>query len=159
MPYHQLIRVVALAAILVNTAMAGPVRVAIWEGLPDSWDWKRLSSMAEEVYETPALGFVQLPAKMNERGIEVDRVVPFALHAETTLTVAEGKYRLILRSKGASRVAIDGNVVVETPDIISNSAGHEPVPEPAPPEDVRQREVAAGDQGARPATVPEDHRR
>ena len=92
------------------------------------------------------MGFARLPSKVNARGIEVDRPAPFALIARTTLRVPAGPHRLILRAKGAARLSVDGRVVAQTGPIQPNAAGHEAVPEPAPPEDARWREVAAGDQ-------------
>lgn len=125
---------------------AGQVRVGIWEGLPETWDWSRPSANPTDTYDAPCFGFVQLPTRINSRGIEVDRVTPYAIQAGTTVDLPAGTYRLILHAKGAAQVLVDGKVIVETPPISPNSAGHEPVPDPTPPEDVRWREVAAGDQ-------------
>ena len=92
------------------------------------------------------MGFSRLPAKVNARGIEIDRAAPFALHAEANLRVPAGPYRLILRAKGAARLLIDGRLVAETDPIQPNASGHEAVPEVPAPEDPRWREIAAGDQ-------------
>ncbi len=136
----------ALAAIPAVARAQGPVRVTIWEGIAEKWSWTEPAGAAADRYETPALGFARLPAKVNARGIEVDRVAPFALHARTALRVAAGPHQLILRAKGAARVSVDGRVVAETAPISPNSSGHEVVPEPSPPDDARWREAAAGDQ-------------
>jgi hypothetical protein len=125
-----------------------PVRVSIWEGLTDDWRGDKVEGTPSDVFEAPALGFVQLPAKVNERGIEVDRKAPFALRATATIQVPAGQHQLVLRAKGWSRLLIDGQAVAETPPISPNSSGHEPVPEPPLPPDGRWREVGSGDQEA-----------
>jgi hypothetical protein len=126
----------------------GPVRVTIWEGLPENWDWSTPMGDPADAFTTEAMGFVALPAKINGRGIEVDRAAPFALRARTELHVPAGPHRLILRAKGAARVLIDGAVVAQTQPIKPNASGHEAVPEIPPPEDGRWREIGPGDQEA-----------
>src|SRR4051794_22239793 len=131
---------------LAGTTGAGDVRVTIWEGLPSPWDWNAPSGPPDDRYDTPAMGFSRLPAKVNARGIEIDRAAPFAVHAEANLRVPAGSYKLILRAKGSARVTIDGRLAAETDPIQPNAAGHEAVPEVPAPEDARWREIAAGDQ-------------
>ncbi len=137
---------VALISGPVALAEGGPVRVTIWEGISEGWDGPAPGRTPDDAYDAPAMGFARLPAKVNARGIEVDRAAPFGLAARTTLRVPAGPHRLILRAKGAARLTIDGKLVAQTGPIQPNAAGHEPVPEPTPPEDARWREVAAGDQ-------------
>ncbi len=135
-----------LVFILTGPSAAGEVRVSIWEGLSPTWDWNAPSGRPDDAYDTPAMGFSHLPAKVNARGIEVDRAAPFAVHAETNLRMPAGTYRLILRAKGSARVIVDGRLVAETGPIQPNSSGHEAVPEVPAPQDSRWREIAAGDQ-------------
>lgn len=145
------IRRVALALLVLGAgapraATADPVRVTIWEGLPEPWAWKEPAAGGPDTYEAAALGFVQVPSKYSPRGIELDRSGPFALHAETKLSAPAGSYRLILRSRGAARLVVDGEVLAETKPLRPNANGHEEVPEYVPPEDPRWRAVAPGDQ-------------
>ena len=123
-----------------------PVRVTIWEKLPEPWSWQPPAGEPADVYDVPVIGFGRIPARYNTRGIEVDRSNPFALHAEATLAVAAGPHRLILRSRNAARLVVDGQVVAETNPVKPNSAGHEDVPEVVPPEDPRWRYAAPGSQ-------------
>ena len=144
------------AALVVATLIAGsavvhadgpgPVRVAIWEGLPEPWAWQVGSREANDTYNVPALGFGRIPARYDARGIEVDRSNPFALHAETTLETAAGPRRFLLRSRNAARLLVDGEVLAETKPVKPNSSGHEDVPEVVPPEDPRWRYAAPGSQ-------------
>src|SRR5437868_6637455 len=82
-------RPVLLAVLaLLAPAPSAPARagdfaqVAIWEKLPSPWDWRAPRALPDDRFEVPALGFVGVPARYNARGIEVDRSVSFALHAE-----------------------------------------------------------------------------
>src|SRR4051794_28367598 len=86
------------------------VRVEIWEGLPEPWAWQVTAGEPSDTYTTPALGISRVPARYNERGIEVDRSNPFALHAEATFTVPPGPGRFLLRSRNAARLLVDGHV-------------------------------------------------
>jgi hypothetical protein len=139
-----------VAAALVATPCRAPageaVRVTIWEGLPTPWDWRATPAGPADAFEAPALAFVRLPAKYNQRGIEVDRSRPFALHAEATLTIPPGPVRLILRARGAARLVVDGETLAETDPIKPNTSGHEDVPDVAPLDDPRWRPVAPGGQ-------------
>ena len=101
-----------------------------------------------DVYDVPVMGFGRIPARYNARGIEVDRSNPFALHAETTLTVPAGPHRLILRSRNAARLVVDGEVLAETKRSSPTASGHEDVPEVVAPEDPRWRYAAPGEPGA-----------
>ncbi len=127
-----------------------PVRVEIWEGLPSPWIWDGKSPEAPAVrtekYETPALGFVRVPTKYNERGIEIDRDIPYALRAYTSIKTPPGVHRLVLRAKGAAWLLIDDDLIAETDPLRANGSAHEHVPEVAPPEDSRWRYVGPGDQ-------------
>jgi len=123
-----------------------PVRVTVWEGLPKGWAWQAPAGDPAERFDWPAVGFVRLPARYNARGIRgrPGRAVRGPRRGDPAR--AARTYRLILRSRGASRVLVDGRVLAETKPVNPNSAGHEDVPEVAPPEDPRWRYVATGDQ-------------
>lgn len=137
---------ILLLGLLAVPASAEPLTVTVWESLPKDWTWTTPACQPDERFEWPALGFVRLPAKYNGRGIEIDRVGPFGIHGEATVHEPAGRYRLILRSRGASRLFVDGRLVAGTKPINPNSAGHEDVPDAAPPEDPRWRYVVTGDQ-------------
>jgi hypothetical protein len=119
--------------------------VTIWENLGAQWSWQAPAGGPADEFAAPAIAFTRLPAKYNARGIEVDRSSPFALHAETTVQVAEGVYQMVLRSRNAARLFVDGRQVAETAPLRPNSAGHEHVPELAREPDARWRILAPGD--------------
>ena len=107
--------IAALSAVPLQASSEGslPVRVTIWEGLTDTWKGEPLDGTPSDWFEAPALGFVQLPKKVNERGIEIDRKSPFALKATAPLRIPRGRHELVLRAKGWSRLLIDGGGRIE----------------------------------------------
>jgi hypothetical protein len=109
-------------------AASKPITVDVIEGLDEKWSWPLTISQPTESFEVPALGLVLLPTKYARGGVEADRRGPIALHASTVIPPFSGPYRLILRSRGAARLVVDGKVVAETRPISRNSSGHEPVP-------------------------------
>lgn len=120
--------------------------VAIHEGIPTTWDGSPPVFAAVDGFTVPALAFVGVPAKLNARGIEIDRPSPFALIAEGPLKVPAGPYRLLLRSRNAARLIVDGAVLAETRVLRRNSSGHEPVPPENVPEDRRWHPLPPSDQ-------------
>ena len=130
----------------VRADSAEPVRVTIWEKLPEPWNWQPPAGKPADIYAVPVIAFGRIPARYNSRGIEVDRSNPFALHTETTLTVAAGPHRLLLRARHAARLVVDGQVLAATNGVKPNASGHEDVPEVVPPEDPRWRYAAPGSQ-------------
>jgi len=142
---------IAFPILLASASLASAadaVRVSLFENLPKDWSWDAPQAQPDDCFEAPAMGFLRVAAKYNERGIQVDRSSPFALHAEASLKVPNGPYRFILRSRGAAQLLIDGKVLTETASIKPNSSGDDEVPQIVPPEDPRWRYVAPGDQEA-----------
>ena len=122
------------------------VTVDVVEGLSEKWAWPLSLGKVSDAYELPALGLVRLPTKYAGGGVEADRRGPIALHASATFRSTVGPYRLMLRSRHAARLLVDGKVVAETRPITRNSAGHEPVPPENTPEDPSWHPLPPGSQ-------------
>ena len=127
-------------------AAGGPIRVDVVEGLDEKWSWPLTTGWPTGSFEVPALGLVRLPTKYDRGGVETDRRGPLALHASTVIGPVSGPYRLILRSRHAARLVVDGKVVAETRPITRNSSGHEPVPPEYAPEDAAWHPLPPGGQ-------------
>jgi Protein of unknown function (DUF1553)/Protein of unknown function (DUF1549) len=136
-----------LPVLAAGAAVAGdPIVVEVVEGLDEKWSWPLPSAKPSESFEVPALGLVRLPTKYTPGGVEADRKGPIALHASAVLKTVPGPYRLLLRSRHAAQLLVDGKVVAETRPISRNSAGHEPVPPEYVPEDPRWHALPSGAQ-------------
>ncbi len=115
---------------LPDNAIAGnAVLVEVIEGLPKTDGWDFLRPRPVERWKQPALALVGLPRKYSARGLIVDRPSPFLLRLRTKYRAPAGKYRLLLRSRGAARLVLDGRIIATTNFINRNASGHENVPE------------------------------
>ena len=105
-----------------------PVAVEILEGMSDerTWDFER--PQAVDRFDQAAFGFVDVPKKFTDRGLVADRTNPYMLRASCRLALPAGEYRLLLRSRGAARLSINGKAVVATEFLIANKSSHERVP-------------------------------
>ena len=123
----------------------GGVRVELREGLPEPWDRQPVGDEPDDRFEASALAIPVLPAKYSDRGIELDRPSPIAIRAESTVRIPEGSYRLVLRSRLAARLLIDGELVAETTPGSMKTDGHQPVESPPPHDDPPRKPLRPGD--------------
>src|SRR5438045_370369 len=105
------------------------VAVEIFEGVPDKRSWDFEFPAAAERYHVPAFGLVCTPKKYTAQGLLGERSNPFVVSATARITLPAGETRLVLRSKNAARLLVDGTVVAETAFLDPNASGHEHVPE------------------------------
>ncbi|MEX2560054.1 MAG: DUF1549 and DUF1553 domain-containing protein [Pirellulales bacterium] len=125
---------------------AAGVTVEIVENVPDQPSWDFEIPEAVDRYELPAFGLVSLPKEYTDRGLLAERSNPFIVAATAKLTLPAGEYRLILRSKNAARLLVDGKQVAETQFLSPNASGHEHVPEAAAAADPRTPALLPGHQ-------------
>lgn len=113
------------------------VSVRIFERLPEKWDEVTPNRGADEIYETPLMGFAGIPKKYNSQGAIIDRSAPFLMLSKFERAYPKGDYDLILRSRAKSILRIDGKKIAETKSITNNAGGHEEFPPLAIPSDKR----------------------
>lgn len=94
---------------------AGQVLVQIFEGVPDGPSWDFRPPRFAESFVTDTLALPELPKRYSDRGIQVDRPTPFLMRAYADIEVPKGKRRLLVRSREAVRVFLDGELIGETP--------------------------------------------
>ncbi|MDX2037250.1 MAG: DUF1553 domain-containing protein [Isosphaeraceae bacterium] len=124
-----------------------PARVEIVEGLPEKWTWETaIPTDATESHPGAGTALIRLPTRYDGRGIEVDRKGPILVRVSTTAEPKAGTYRLILRSRSAARLVVDGKVKAETKPISRNSSGHEPVPPENPLRFAGEHRLPSGSQ-------------
>ncbi len=93
------------------------VRVELIEaGIPADNVWPATPlPPAAETYDAPAFAFTRVPFKYIDTGVRADRPNPYLLRAASRVTLPPGTHRLLLRGRGAARLVIDGQVVLNTP--------------------------------------------
>ncbi len=102
----------------------GKVLVQISEegiGAANAWpDWPQVT----ETYSAAAFGFSEWPQKYISTGVRADRANPSHFRAAAMVDIPKGKHRLLLRGRGAARLSIDGQQLLETPFPSGDTGGH-----------------------------------
>jgi hypothetical protein len=107
----------------------GQVLVEICEaGIPHIDRWPLFPLPVAETLQTPAFGFSKLPHRYIDTGVREDRPNPFFLRASANVEWPAGSHRILLRARGASRLLIDGKVVLTTAFPSNMADGHNPIP-------------------------------
>ncbi|MBS0202434.1 MAG: DUF1553 domain-containing protein [Planctomycetes bacterium] len=116
-PGFQLLLILTLAASsAIASEPARTVHVEICEqGLDDKDEWPKITPQPVESFTLPAVALDELPPKYVDDGIRGARPSPSLLRMTATVTVPEGKHRLLLRSRSAARLTLDDQLIVETP--------------------------------------------
>ena len=102
----------------------GQVLVEVLEGLPDEWSWDFVPPAPSERFTQAELAFVEAPKKYNGHGVQDDRGSPYVLWATTDVELPAGTHRLLLRSRSAARLYVDGKLIVENPFSSGKTDGH-----------------------------------
>ena len=116
---------------IVNRAARPPGRVLVEvceRGVPTQNLWPGTPLAATETYEAETFGFFHVPHKYIDTGIRSDRMIPYLLRASADVEWPAGKHRLLLRGRGASRLYVDGKIVLTTPFPPRMDDGHNPIP-------------------------------
>lgn len=93
----------------------GPVLIQVAEtniGEPGTWP---VNPPVVETYSEEAFALLDLPQKYISTGVRGNRASPTWVRAQGTITLPAGKHRILLRARGASRLLVQGAVVLETP--------------------------------------------
>jgi mono/diheme cytochrome c family protein len=94
---------------------AGVVTVEICEeGVPKDATWPTDAKVTERHTED-VFGLFELPHKYISTGVRADRAFPSLVRASATVTLPQGRHRILLRSRGPARLMFDGRTVLETP--------------------------------------------
>jgi hypothetical protein len=108
---------------------AGRVLVEICEkGVPEQNAWPPEPPTVSESYEEDAFGLFETPHKYVDTGVRGDRPIPYLLRAAAVVRLPAGNHRLLLRGRGASRLYVDGRMILSTPFPPPSSDGHHPIP-------------------------------
>lgn len=103
------------------------VLIQLFQGIPDAKRWYERPPKLLESFTTDTFAFAQLPSSYSERGILIDRPTPFLLRAHADIEIPRGKRRLLLRSRDAARLYLDGKLIGETPFYKITIEAHGPI--------------------------------
>lgn len=103
---------------------AGKVLVQISEkGVPEANSWPDEAEVTE-TYQEDVFGFFDWPQKYISTGVRGDRAMPSHFRASAVVKLPAGKHRFLLRSRGASKLHIDGKLLLENPFPRADTGGH-----------------------------------
>ena len=103
---------------------AGEVLIQISEkGVPEVNAWPEEPEVTE-IYREDVFGFFEWPQKYVSTGVRGDRAMPSHFRATALVKLPKGKHRLLLRSRGASRLYIDGAKILENDFPSADTGGH-----------------------------------
>ena len=94
------------------------------DGLPEQEAWPTSAPEASERYTADAFGFYRVPHAYVDTGVRADRANPFLFRAIARIDLPAGRHRLLLRGRGASRLFIDGMLLLHTPFRPAVTNGH-----------------------------------
>lgn len=112
----------------VNATEKNAVTVELIEGIPDQNKWNFPKLPVTETYHVPEFGLATTPNKYSAKGHIIDRSNPFLVRMRGTVTLDKGKYRFLLRSRGAARLFVNDKLLTQTKFRRPNGSGHEKVP-------------------------------
>lgn len=93
------------------------------DGVPEANSWPEEPKVTE-TYEEDVFGFFDWPQKYISTGVRADRANPSHVRASALVDIPKGKHRLLLRSRGASKLWIDGKNILSNPFPSGDTGGH-----------------------------------
>lgn len=111
--------------VAISDLVPGKVLVQICEqGVPEKNAWPTISPQATETFNVDAFGLVDVPQKYVDSGVRGDRPIPYLLRAASLVKLPAGKHRLLLRSRGAAHLHIDGKKTLTIGFPKGDAGGH-----------------------------------
>ncbi len=77
--------------------------------------WSVLPGIKTDEFTGHAFAFADLTNKYSEHGVKIDRSAPFLVRAAGVVRLPAGEYTLHLRALTGTRVALDGQIIAQTP--------------------------------------------
>ena len=90
------------------------VRVEIFERIEDKKSWRFRRAEFVEAFDLPAFAVFAVPQKYSNKAIRVDRSNPFLIRVWGQVRIPKDAERMLVRSRNASRLFIDGKQIAET---------------------------------------------
>ncbi|MFK5922318.1 MAG: DUF1553 domain-containing protein [Verrucomicrobiota bacterium] len=128
-----------------STLKAGKVKVELVESLSKGNSWPRFFPKASMVYDEEAFAFFQIPHKYNQQGLRGDWKTPLLFRATAEIVLKPGDNRILLRTRGAGRLWMDGKKIAETAFAKTGGGAHNEVMEMPKAVSANLRRMAMGD--------------
>lgn len=104
------------------------IRVELYAGVPDrTWSFSLPTAISS--FDLSSLAFTSIPNHYNVRGVRDDYKLPVLAQSYVKCDLPSGKYRVLLRSKHATRLWLNKKEIAANPFLSRNGDGHELVPE------------------------------
>ncbi|GDY06875.1 hypothetical protein LBMAG52_03610 [Planctomycetia bacterium] len=103
------------------------VLVEVFEGIPDKLSWDFIAPEPTERFTEPAFALAEIAHKYSSLGVRADRSNPFVVRVTGDVALPNGESRFLIRSRSASRLFVDGKLVVENLFPKFRGDGHEEV--------------------------------
>ena len=104
------------------------VLVELVEGFSPARGWPRPDLPPVDSYRQDLLGFYRTTHKYAEPGVRVDRPKTFLLRALASITLPAGEHEWLVRSRWASRIWVDDELMVSVPQPRKGGGAHHNVP-------------------------------
>ncbi|WP_254509816.1 DUF1553 domain-containing protein [Anatilimnocola floriformis] len=98
--------------------------VEVFEGLPDDWTWNFSYPQPSERWTHDRLALSAIPQKYGEHGTRIDRGSPHVLWLTMDTELPSGDQRVLLRSRHAAKLYLDGKLIAENPFPSGKTDGH-----------------------------------
>lgn len=110
---------------------ADHVLIEVFQGIPDKQNFKFAVPKPSEQMVWPYFALTELPQKYTSHGVRGDWSNPLMLRLQSRVTFPAGEIALRVRSRGASRLLIDGELIAENKYPTRGGDGHnEMYPQP-----------------------------
>lgn len=103
------------------------VLIEVLEGIPDKLSWDFITPEPSERYTESAFALAEIAHKYSPLGVRSDRSNPFVVRVTGDVELPKGDSRFLIRSRSASRLFVDGKLIVENPFPKFRGDGHEEV--------------------------------
>ncbi len=103
---------------------ANDVLVEIMQGIPDKGGWGFPVPTPGDSFRWPHFALTELPQHYTNHGVRGDRTNPFMFRMSSRMTFPTGEIAFRLRSRSASRLWIDGQLIAENKYPTRGGDGH-----------------------------------
>jgi len=103
------------------------VLVELMEGIPAGRSWRFAAPKPSLRYVAPLFGFRQLPQNYDANGLRIPWSNPLLVRMTGMVALPKGDVQLIVRSRSAARVFVDGKLVLTNPFHNFTGGGHVPI--------------------------------